>query len=175
VFIPAENRNVLALRVRNGLVYCFRTKTLRIRRATTRSIPYLVRRVKKCSHLHRHQSLPFQSPSSPDFSTSTSEDWTAVQYVAGQQPPPPYPPMRFITTLPEPSVGKSVNRHVLLWSPLHLAFCICSSRNLLLGYLLRQIATTKSTSTYLTTELLCNLTWSKQKCLRFGCDVTDGA
>jgi hypothetical protein len=30
-------------------------------------------------------------PSSPDFSASTSEDEEAVQDVAGQQPPPPYP------------------------------------------------------------------------------------
>jgi hypothetical protein len=68
VFMPAPNWNVVGLRVRNGIVYCFLNKQLRIRIATTRSIPYLARRVKKWSHLYRHQGSPFsQSPPSPEF------------------------------------------------------------------------------------------------------------
>jgi len=61
VFLPFAKWNVVRLRVRNGFVCCLRTKTIRIRTATTRSIPHLVRGVNTWSHLHRYQGLPFHT------------------------------------------------------------------------------------------------------------------
>jgi hypothetical protein len=89
-----------------------------------------------------------QPSSSPDFSTSTSEDEDAAENVATQQPQstqwtlPPYPRVCVVHTFMGPSKGKAVKQYTSLDSAPHPVFCCCSSWRLLLCWLWRHIITT---------------------------------
>jgi hypothetical protein len=77
-------------------------------------------------------STSSQTPCSPDFSASTSVDEDAVQNIAGQQPQPKQRtlslcPTRHVCTPGPPKEKSSESAHITLKSPLHLAFCCCSS------------------------------------------------
>jgi hypothetical protein len=89
-------------------------------------------------------------PSSPDYSSSSSEDEDEVGNVACRQPHPslwtlpPKPRRRVVHTFIGALTGKAVKLHAQLQSPIHFAFCCCSSRKLLLCWLWGRIGTTTS-------------------------------